>query len=133
MSEKSTHIKDLFDQYLAWLPKLREASEKMEALEKKPSIKRQYENIEDYTTDAQALEDWKQKAAAIKNEKQAAEAKIRAIKSEIMKILPSEIWFKHGDIGIGISYTNWGGNNYNIEVKPWQEKMPSLDHRYRGD
>lgn len=49
------------------------------------------------------------------------------------RFLPSETWFRCDTVGVGLSYTNWGGSSYNIEVAPWAEKMPSLNHRYYGD
>jgi hypothetical protein len=46
---------------------------------------------------------------------------------------PTQVWFRCGPYGVGISYTNWGGNHSNLEVALWADEMPSLDRTYHGD
>lgn len=55
------------------------------------------------------------------------------IKQRVRKVIPPKVWFHHKDYGIGISYTNWGGNSYELRIRAWKDEMPSLDETYRGD
>ena len=59
--------------------------------------------------------------------------RLRELQRVFTKHLPSGVWFRHGDVGIGIAHTNWGGSSSYFLVEPWQDEMPSLDHNYRGD
>lgn len=46
-------------------------------------------------------------------------------------VLPDQVWIRVGDEGVGKAYSNWGGSHWTIEVKPWQDEMPSLHHTHR--
>lgn len=70
-----------------------------------------------------------------------ARKELKALKERLAELekewralgLPLEIWFRYGEWGIGVAYTNWGGPHSYLVIQRWQDKMPSLDHRYYGD
>lgn len=78
-------------------------------------------------------------ANALKDAAGRALNEFNVVEQEIIRNVPNGVWFKHDlpldgqTYGIGISYTNWGGYHYNLQVEPWRDNMPSLDRRHTGD
>lgn len=56
-------------------------------------------------------------------------------KRVVLDLLPSEVWFKINGKAVGISFSDWGGSNYGIEIDEWSDNLSnkSLDRRHRGD
>jgi len=129
-------ISELFDEVIAasnaYEVALDAVSDFIEANEK-PTFKKSYESYDDYAKDVSAKNEYLLKLEQLQAERSLAADRIKQLEAKLRKLIPQETWFKHGDVGIGLGFSNWGGNHTYVVVKPWQEKMPSLDHRYRGD
>jgi hypothetical protein len=129
-------ITELFDQAVALTQRYAEVCEAQEAFEKgaqPPERKSQYESLDEYAAHLQAQREYQREKNDLAAARHNASRALDDLASEILKFLPSKVWFRHGDVGVGISYTNWGGNHYGVKVAPWQEDMLSLDHTYHGD
>ena len=56
------------------------------------------------------------------------------LRGEFLRIFPPKVWFKHDDVGIGVAIVfNRGGlySYFEFRVKPWDNKMPSLEYERR--
>jgi hypothetical protein len=98
-----------------------------------PAQSGQYGSLDEYLAYCQAWASHKRAHAKIERALKDAQAEMTTWESELKKYLPAEVWFRIGDLAVGVAYSNWGGNNYSLEVRPWADKLPSLNHRYSGD
>lgn len=125
----------LFDEFIRLSNELKKAEQTLEKFRQAnlPVIKNQYETFDEYNDDCERKFAYEQRVSGLKGEIKALEFKRNQAEADIKNVIPTKIWFKHGNNGIGIAYSNWGGSKWYVKVIPWQEKMPSLDETYRGD
>lgn len=101
---------------------------------KAPARPRVVTSVEEWAAYEAAADEYNSRKAWIDQRARATEKAVYChVAALIAARMPTEIWFRHGDHAVGISYTNWGGNKYGLEVEPYRERLPSLNHRYSGD
>ncbi|MGQ9676856.1 MAG: hypothetical protein ACUVX1_14430 [Chloroflexota bacterium] len=128
-------VLDLFDQYLAAKAEYEAAKEAEGYLKKQsaPTVKHQYDSFDDFDQDWEARRRHDEAIKRLEEATKEAAQKMEGIAKNLIPKLPRQIWFRHGNVGIGVAVTNWGGYRVYLCVAPWQDEMPSLDHNHRGD
>lgn len=91
-----------------------------------PEYKHAYESIDDFLRFEDEYQSFNDRYDEVCNEFSLA-IKIRdSVKKQFDLHLPSLVWFKVGDHGVGLGYDE----EYRtfIMVEPWSDNMPELDH-----
>lgn len=133
-------LADLLDQAVAYTHEKRQAQYAKDRADRVPVPKMpsQVGSVEQLIKAVAAQNEAKQVQEAQKQEAIArytrAHNTIDTLWRVIGNYVPPLVWVRtrDGKYGVGISYTNWGGSTYTLEVAEWQDKMPSLDRTYRG-
>lgn len=90
-------------------------------------------DIQQYVDFIRAKMEFVARRDQIKSELDEAEKTFKTIQSELVNLLPYKVWFKVGDLAVGVAYSDWGGSHWYIETEEWSEtlKGEQLDHTYR--
>jgi len=127
-------LEELFDAYLTQKSKGEATKERLAAHEaKKPARPAHFESVWDLVSHQENWRAHQDREVALRETLDAVSEELAHVSDEIKKRLPTETWVRYGDVGFGVSVTNWGGYHTSLQVEPWADEMPSLDHRYRGD
>lgn len=134
-------VKQLFDKAILAHSKLQRARLAGEEFEEKanPPQKPSQCTLDEWQVYDNAQQAFETAENALKDAAGRANNEFNVVEQELIRNVPNGVWFKHDlpfdgqTYGIGISYTNWGGYHYSLQVEPWRDNMPSLDHRYTGD
>lgn len=130
-----TEILELFDRLQPALAACALAKEALDTFERQPEPKRptQIENLDDYLSYIEDHNRWFAEKDKLERDVAVTERAWKELEATVIRTLPAQIWFRHGGVGIGVAYTNWGGQHYYVQIAPWEKEMSSLDHVYRGD
>ncbi len=121
------------DKLLAIRAEKSAAEQSVEQLKARLHALPQPRRVEDFEEYIRWVLDWEAAEAAVSDAVRAldqierAEAEIE--KAIIAAVYAPMVWFKHGDIGFGVAFSDWGGSHHYVMVAPWAEAMPDLDRR----
>ncbi len=108
------------------------AEQSVEQLKARLHALPQPRRVEDFEAYIRWLLDWEAAEAAVNDAVRALDQIERAeaeLEKAIIAAVPRLVWFKHGDIGFGVAFSDWGGSHHYVMVAPWAEAMPDLDRR----
>jgi hypothetical protein len=129
-------IKQLLDEMISARQERTNANAQLEAFKKniaRPRKPRVINDLDEWNAYVQADHQYDIDLAVIQDVCATANIADRSLENELIRLLPSQIWFHHGAFAVGVAYTNWGGYRHYVKVLPWSEDLPSLDHTHRGD
>lgn len=97
-------------------------------------MKSEYEDFDSYNKDIAAVIEAKEYNRILEKQKKDLDQKLKGSESKIIKFLPTNIWFKipvNGiDYALAVHSSNWGGTNYDVIIKKWNEDRKPLQHIY---
>ncbi len=91
-----------------------------------PEPKDVYESIDDLLQFACDRQSYGVESVKVAEEVNHTRNVLKEARDRFDEYLPALVWCRVGDCGVGLSY----GPDYqvSIEVEPWSDKMPELDH-----
>lgn len=133
--ETKAEILELFDRLRPARSACFLAQEALANFERQPAPKRptQVEDLDDYLSYAEDYNRWLAEKDQLERELAVVQKRWQELETLTIRILPPQVWFRHGEVGIGIAYSNWGGSNFHVQIEPWEKEMRSLNHVHHGD
>jgi len=139
MAEAMTMDKDsitqLFDEILNAVHALEDAKARRREFEKlpRPEIPKACKTVDEWLEYKRWRAEFEAKEKRIRDRVEDAQKRVEDLTKAWFRLgLPGEVWFRHGHVGIGMAFSDWGGPHHYPRIQPWEDEMPSLDHRYRG-
>jgi len=129
------NISQLFDEILNAVHTLEDAKAQRREFEKLPRPERPKacETIDKWLAYKRWQADFEVREKHIRSRVEEAQKRVEDLTRKWFQLgLPGEVWFRHGEVGIGMAFSDWGGSHSYPVIAPWRDEMPSLDHRYYG-
>lgn len=135
VEERKAKIAELFDEAIQTKPQLDRCLADLNACQnklapKKPKI---VESLDEWLDYVAADADYRDNLLRARYAHEDAYTMYTEILNELRALIPAEVWFRHGEHAIGISFSDWGGSHHTLQIAKWGDKLPSLDKRYYGD
>ncbi len=130
------NITQLFDEILNAVRALEDVKAQRREFEKlpRPKMPKACETIDEWLEYKRWQAEFEAKEKHIRSHVEEALKRVEDLTKTWFRLgLPGEVWFRYGDVGIGMAFSDWGGPHHYPMIEPWRDEMPSLDHRYRGD
>jgi hypothetical protein len=89
----------------------------------RPGYPEAFSSLNDYENWEKGWKDWKRRAEQYKAISLDALASLQSIERELVTAIPHAVWFKTGDMGIGIDYD---GKKFSVSTWEWCDDMPKL-------
>ena len=122
-------FRQLSDEYREAEEEVKEATAMLTATE----LAHQYESYDEYL-----VAKHNRKAATLEycravHKKSDLNRGLLDVERRLLPMLSERVWIRFGDVGIGVVVDKWGDRSRYLWVRPWEDKMPSLDRTRRED
>ena len=91
-------------------------------------FKSQYESLDEYGKDDERIRAYRDRKNEAYDAKFNAQVAANKAANKLAEVLNWGTWVRHGDVGIGLYFSDDDEDKWGVDVFPWGPEMPSLDH-----